>query len=127
MRDWESYRERFVRDPLPIRLGGIAANLARITSFSSHDHKSDTVREMLEDSKYLIEWTAPVADLDTQVELLELERLLTRWYYTWQPIWNDIVRRRAIEKEASRWSDHLLDLSGLLNEETYEKYNIPKR
>ncbi len=126
-RDWESYHERFVRDPLPIRLGGVAANLARIHSFSDHDGHCEVVHDMIEDSEFLIEWTAPVAELETQVELLTLQRLLARWYFTWEPIWHDLVRRRAVAKEAARWSDRLLDLSGLLNEETYDKYNIPRR
>ncbi len=30
----ESLRLRYVRDPVPVRLGGLAANLARIASFS---------------------------------------------------------------------------------------------
>lgn len=32
-------RERYLRDPLSIRLGGIAANMARIASFSEHPAK----------------------------------------------------------------------------------------
>lgn len=127
MRDWKSYREDFERDPLPIRLGGIAANLARINSFSANDEHQAVVQGMIEDSEFLIDWTAPLAELETQLELLELQRLLVRWNFTWEPIWQDLVRRRAVAKEASRWSDRILDLSGLLNDETYEKYNIPRR
>lgn len=116
MKDWNSYRKRFVQDPLPIRLGGIAANLARINSFADHETQCEMVQRMIEDSEYLIEWTAPLAELETQVELLKLQRLLARWYFTWEPIWKDVVRRSAVRKEASRWSDRLLDLSGVLNE-----------
>lgn len=126
-RDWNSYHDRFVRDPLPIRLGGIAANLARIHSFSDHNGHCQVVKDMLEDSKFLIEWVAPAAELDTQVELLVLQRMLARWFFTWEPIWNDRVRKQAVASEAARWSERILDLSGLLNDETYNQYNIPRR
>ena len=32
MKDMENLRERFLRDPLPRRLGGIAATMGRISS-----------------------------------------------------------------------------------------------
>lgn len=31
MRDYTKTRQRYLRDPLPTRLGGVAANLARLT------------------------------------------------------------------------------------------------
>jgi hypothetical protein len=34
MKDWTTIRDRYLHDALPIRLGGLAANLARIKSFS---------------------------------------------------------------------------------------------
>lgn len=126
MRDWDSYRERFVRDVIPIRLGGVSANLARIQSASRHDEHFELVRNMLEDSEFLIEWTAPEADVDVAGELVEIQIQLARWVLTWQTIWNDIERRRAVAEQAGKWSDRLLDLSALLNEETYDKYNIPR-
>ena len=32
MRDWNALKERYLRDELPIRLGNLASNLARIKS-----------------------------------------------------------------------------------------------
>ena len=34
MKDWTAIRERYLRDQLPIRLGGLAAHLSRIKSFN---------------------------------------------------------------------------------------------
>lgn len=127
MRDWESYRERFVRDVIPVRLGGVSANLARIQSASKHNDHSELVRNMLEDSEFLIEWTAPEAEIDIASELVEIQIQLALWRLTWQRIWNDIERRRAVAEQAGIWSERILNLSGLLDNETYDKYNIPRR
>lgn len=127
MRDWESYRERFVQDVLPIRLGGVSANLARIQSASRHDEHNELVRNMLEDSEYLIEWAAPEAEIDVAGELVEIQVQLALWHLQWNSIWNDIERRNAVAARAGEWSERILDLSGLLDDETYEKYNIPRR
>lgn len=127
MRDWQDYRERFLRDPQPIRLGGISANLARINSFADRDAHRETVRNVIEDSEYLIEWAGPDLELEVQVELVELQLQLARWYLGWSAIWVDPVQRNHMREYAQKWSDRLLDLSGLLNDETYDKYNIPRR
>ena len=63
MRNQAAIHARYMRDPLPIRLGGLAADLARIQSFSDHPDHRDVVADMLEESRFFIEWTAPDAEL----------------------------------------------------------------
>ena len=70
MRDWTAIRERYLRDDLPIQLGGLAANLSRIKSFASHDANREAVESLLEESKFFIEWIAPEAEIDTAAELV---------------------------------------------------------
>ena len=55
MKDWKAIRERYLRDTLPLRLGGLAANLARIKSFSDHPDHYDVVENLLNESKFFIE------------------------------------------------------------------------
>lgn len=57
MKDWSIIRECYLRDELPTRLGGLAANLARIKSFSSHPADRELVESLLEESKFFIEWS----------------------------------------------------------------------
>ena len=114
MRNQRVIHERYMRDPLPVRLGGLAADLARIQSFSNHlDHK-DVVESMLEESRFFIEWTAPDAELEKQVTLVELQRQLTRWQHSWAHIWADSIRRAAVAEQAGVWSERVLGMSGLL-------------
>ena len=96
MRDWTAIRERYLRDPFPVRLGGLAANLARVKSFSDHPGHRDVVESLLDESKFFIEWTAPDARFDVQAELVELQLQLARWQRAWANIWADPVRRTTV-------------------------------
>jgi hypothetical protein len=55
---------------VPIRLGGLAANLTRIKSFSDHPDHRDVIESLLDESKFFIEWRAPETEIDLQVELV---------------------------------------------------------
>lgn len=114
MRDLTAKRERFMRDPLPTRLGGLAANLARVESFSTHDALRDAVGRLIQESSHFIEWTVLDADQNVQVELAELQRQLTEWQHALAEIWPDQVKRLAIAHEAGNWSQRVLAASGLL-------------
>jgi len=113
MRDLTAIRERYLRDALPLRLGGLAANLARVKSFSDHPGHRDVVESLLEESKFFIEWTAANAGADLQAELVELQLQLARWQRAWADIWADPVRRTAVVEEAGVWSRRVLEMSGL--------------
>lgn len=105
-----SLRDRYLRDPLPIRLGGLAADLARIASFAVNPQNGAAVASLLEEGKYFAEWTAPDAPLNVQEVLAEVQVTLALWQRRWlagqlQPL---------MPAEAHRWSEKLLELSGLI-------------
>ena len=114
MRDWTAIRERYLRDDLPIQLGGLAANLSRIKSFASHDANREAVESLLEESKFFIAWIAPEAEIDTAAELVELQIQLARWQRKWTSIWADPQRRREVAEQSSAWSKRILERSSLL-------------
>jgi hypothetical protein len=107
-------RERYMRDAPPVRLGNLAANLARIQSFSDNPDHQDVVESILEESAFFIEWTAQELELDTCVALAELQRLLVHWRYTWSTVWADPSLRTEVAKQAEAWSQRVLRLAGLL-------------
>lgn len=80
MKDWTLIRERYLRDTLPIRLGGLAANLSRIKSFAAYDAGRDAVESLIDESKFFIEWTAAEADSSVAAELVELQVQLACWH-----------------------------------------------
>lgn len=117
MREFTAIQERYLRDAAPIRLGGIAANLARITSFSHHDANREVVERMLDESKWFIEWTAPEMDPDTAAALVELQLQLAQWQAHWARIWLETEQRQAVMEQARSWSQRILEMSGLLHED----------
>ena len=105
----DAIRERYLRDPLPIRLGGLAADLARIASFADDPRDQQAVVSLLEEGKYFAEWAAPSAPLDIQAVLAEVQVSLALWQRRYASGRPDPLMRDG----AQRWSDHLLELSGL--------------
>lgn len=115
MKDWTPIRERYLRDTLPIRLGGLAANLSRIKSFSTYEASRVAVESMIDESKYFIEWTAAEAEVHTAAQLVELQIQLACWQRTWADIWSDPAQRSQMAEQSATWSKRVLEMSGLLN------------
>ncbi|MBI1785581.1 MAG: hypothetical protein HY204_09170 [Nitrospirae bacterium] len=115
MKDWAAIRKRYLHDGMPIRLGGLAANLSRIKSFAAHDASREAVESLINESKFFIEWTAAEAESHAAAELVELQIQLARWQQNWARIWVDPAQRRQVAEQSSVWSKRVLEMSGLLS------------
>lgn len=118
MRDRAAIRQRYLQDELAVRLGGLAANLARIKSFSDRPEHQAVVESLLDESKFFIEWSAPDASLKVQAKLVELQVRLAVWQSAWAAIWANPVQRAAVAEAAGTWSDQVLEMSGLAPDKT---------
>jgi hypothetical protein len=107
-------RERYLRDDPAVRLGGLAANLARIRSFSANPEHQDAVLSLLEESAFFIEWTARDVELDLQLELAALQRTLIKWRAAWSDMHGVHSHRSEIAQQAGEWSQQILQMAGLL-------------
>lgn len=116
MKDWSTIKERYLQDELPTRLGGLAANLARIKSFSRNTANIDVVKSLIEESKFFIEWTALDAEIETTARLVELQIQLAIWQWSWESIWSDEVQRTSVAEKSQNWSNSVLEMSGLLSD-----------
>ena len=114
MKDRAVVQERYLRDSVPIRLGGLAANLLRIKSFAGHADNRAVVEGLLDESKFFIEWTARDTDIDAAAELVEIQIQISRWQRSWTKIWADPIQRSQVAEQTRVWSDRVLELSGLL-------------
>ncbi|NOT62275.1 MAG: hypothetical protein HOP19_18870 [Acidobacteria bacterium] len=114
MKDWTSIRTRYLEDSLPIRLGGLAANLSRIKSFSTREENRAAVESLIDESKQFIEWTAVEAEIHVAAELVELQLLLARWHYKFESIWQQKQQLEQMALDSQHWSKRVLELSGLL-------------
>lgn len=107
MSNLEVIKKRFLKDGLSIRLGGIASNLARLKSFSQMPNNKKAVSDLIEESKFFIEWTAPEASLAVQQELVDIQLQLALCQYS--------VKHKKIISSADKWAERVLKLSGLLD------------
>lgn len=114
MKDWSVIRERYMRDELPVRLGGLAANLSRIKSFSANENSRETVASLIDESKMFIEWTAAQTEINTAALMVDVQIQLALWQIRWNHIWSDASERKRIADQSGIWSKQILELSGLL-------------
>jgi hypothetical protein len=121
MTDRSRRRDRYLRDPLPVRLGGLAANLARAQSFADNPAHGDAVAQLLEESAWFIEWAAPDAPIAIQMALVSCQRDIARWRRVWTGIWRDPSQRMQVAEQAGVWSQRFLSASGLVSVETTGK------
>lgn len=115
MSNVEERRDRYMQDGLPIRIGGIAANMARVGSISAWPETQDVAFDLLEESKFFIEWIAMEADIETTGALIELQLQLVLWQRQLDTSWSNDASRTEIGRRAKEYSNDLLQRSGLLN------------
>lgn len=126
MRDLSNLRERFLRDRVAIQLGNIASNLGRIAGFIRSEIEQAAITDLLDETKAMLEWAAPSATLEQQFILVELQRCLVRWRFAWDDIAQDATQRADIAAKAREWSEQLIAISGLLDEEPLPAANQPE-
>lgn len=114
MNNPEQRRERYLKDSLPIRLGGLAANLARIGSFVKNSANLEAVKNLIEESKFFIEWTTIELSADDAYELVKLQIELAVLERTFEKSWSSEESRSEIGSKARDWSKLVLQTSGLL-------------
>ncbi len=96
MRVWYTLKERYLQGQLPISLGNLASNLARIKSPSQNAANGELIKNMLQESKLFIEWTARDAEIEIARELVELQIQLACWQYSWAGILEDAEQRMRV-------------------------------
>ena len=114
MKDWTVIQERYMRDELSVRLGGLAANLSRIKSFSANEASRETVASLIDESKMFIEWTAAQAEINTAAMIVDVQVQLSLWQIRWDRIWTNPAERKQIAEQSGIWSKQILEMSGLL-------------
>ena len=113
MKDLERIRTRFLRDSIQVRLAGLAADLARISSSARRVTGAAQVIEMIEESRYFIEWTAAEIPVDQAAELVDIQVMLTIWKQAWSEAQASQAQRTLLSLQAKKWSDQVLGYSGL--------------
>ena len=113
----EKRRIRYLQDPILVRLGGLAANLGRIASFSKNENHREVTDSVFQESKWFIEWTVAELDVHQAAELVNLQIQLALWQLQANKKWYDKEWRSILASNSKQWSERLLKMSGLLEAE----------
>ncbi len=108
MNNRERIRERYLRDALPVRLAGLAADLGRLASSARHETGGAAAAAMLEESQYLIEWTAAEAQVELAGELVDMQALLALWRRAWPEAQHSSLQRSLLAVQAKQWADQIM-------------------
>ena len=114
MMDKHKLRERFLRDPLPRRLGGLAATFGRISSSARNSNDPNVVFNLLDEAKHLIEWTAADTEPETAAELVQIQTMISLWQRAWNEASQYPKQRILLSVQAKDWSDKAMGFSGLV-------------
>ena len=114
MKNIDSIRERYLKEPFNRRLGHLASDLARISSFLDNLETKEVVFDILEESKFFIEWLAPEAPPYIQIILPEMQLKLALWQRHLMREKENSYDVEKLKSAAKAWSSQLLDLSGLI-------------
>jgi hypothetical protein len=106
MRDVSRLRERFLRDGLDRRLGNIASNLLRLSSWLQMERGPEAMVDLIRETMAMIEWMGD----DATEELVNIQRELCRW----RRIWPLAPARSLLAFRARQMSDRVLEASGLV-------------
>jgi len=106
--------EKFQQQPIPRQLGALAANLARMSTCARWTEPNDVIAPMLMESIQFIEWIAPHTVPEVASELVDLQIMLGLWRKSWPQAQSNNVQRTLFSFQSKKWSDQIIDYSGLL-------------
>jgi len=110
MHNLDQIKERYLKESLNMRLGHLASDLARIATFSD----KNAIKDLIEESKFFIEWTLKEASFDAQVLLAEIQSKLALWERHFSAQNDNAAELEELRETARVWSEKLLEISGLL-------------
>ena len=108
MTNRDRIRERYLKDALPVRLAGLAADLSRVASSARRATGAAAAAAMLEESQYLIEWTAAEAPVEIAEELVNLQVMLALWRRAWPDAQHNQLQRSLLAVQAKQWADQIM-------------------
>jgi hypothetical protein len=73
---WAGSREKFLRNPLPVRLGELSSSLAGANYIAELKAPEKVALSFLREPALYLEWGFPDADSELQAELDEMRQLI---------------------------------------------------
>ncbi|MFZ5819052.1 MAG: hypothetical protein ACOYYJ_04040 [Chloroflexota bacterium] len=114
MTNIEKLREQFLRDPLPRRLGILAAALGRISSTARNSTDPEGIVNLLEQTSCFIEWTVPETAPAMAAELKQINIIIGMWKKSWVTASRIPQQRTLLAAQTKNWSDKVTKFAGMV-------------
>ncbi|NET61466.1 MAG: hypothetical protein F6K47_36695 [Symploca sp. SIO2E6] len=105
--NWDLLKSHYLQANRATQLDSLALNLMRIGSGTDDSVAQYLVRE----SQFFIEWIIPDMDLETDItfasELVDLQRLLSRWKLSWSDLWLNEKEPQEVAMLAQQWCNYI--------------------
>jgi hypothetical protein len=107
--NWDILKAQYLQANRATQLDSLALNLTRIQLLARSGTDESVAQHLVRESQFFIEWAVPSIDLEADVtfatELVDLQRLLSRWKLSWSEFWASESKRQEIALQAQQWCD----------------------
>jgi len=98
--NWDILRAQYLQANRATQLDSLALNLTRIQLLARNGTDESVAQHLVKESQLFIEWVVSTIDLDTDMafatDLVDLQRLLSRWKLGWSELWANESQRQKI-------------------------------
>jgi len=109
--NWDILKAQYLQANWATQLDSLALNLTRIQLLARSGTDELVAQHLVRESQFFIEWAVPSIDLDSDVafatELVDLQRLLSRWKLSWSELWESESQRQEIAMQSQQWCDRI--------------------
>jgi hypothetical protein len=109
--NWDILKAQYLQGSRTTQLGSLALNLTRIHLLAQGDSYEPVAQHLIRESQFFIEWIVPNLDMETDMafatDLVDLQRLLSRWKLSGSDIWISEKKRQEIAHLAQEWCDRI--------------------
>ena len=109
------YADAFIKESPARQLGALAATLGRIASSAEKTARTKAIIPMLDECLQFIEWTLSSQPDKAEKELVEISIMLKLWRDSWEYAQANELLRALLSVQSKKWSEQILESSGLLN------------
>jgi len=109
------YADSFIKESPARQLGALAATLGRIASSAEKTARAKAIVPMLDECLQFIEWTLSHQPVTASKELRDMSVELKLWRDSWEHAQIDGHLRALLSIQTKKWSEQVLEYSGLLN------------
>jgi hypothetical protein len=109
--NWDILKAQYLQANRATQLDSLALNLTRIQLLARSGTDESVAQHLVRESQFFIEWAVLGINLETDIafasDLVDLQRLLSRWKLGWAELWANEAKRQEMAALAQQWCDRI--------------------